>query len=97
MSDVETSEVFSYAHVSAVVVCVHVMGVDVEGHEADASEGGRVDDGHVVGGVDAEGGDVGTSAGAHVGNTILQHTQGHSKVTGIVSSESTSLPNWHLD
>lgn len=44
---------------SAVGVCVQVMGVDVEGYEANGSEGGWVDDGHVIGGIDADRRDIG--------------------------------------
>lgn len=61
----------SYTHMSAVGVCVQVMGVDVERHKANGSKGGWVDDGHVIGGVDADGRDVGACAGAHIRNTIL--------------------------
>lgn len=57
---------------AAVGVGVQVVRVDVEGDEADGVEGRRVDDGHVVGGVDADSGHVGAGAGAHVGDAVLQ-------------------------
>lgn len=56
---------------AAAGVCVQIMGVDVEGNKANGREGWRVDNGHVVGGVDADGGDVGPGTGAHVGDTVL--------------------------
>lgn len=61
---------------AAVGVSVQVVRVDVEGNEADGREGRRVDDGHVVGGVDADGGDIGAGTGAHVGNAILERGGG---------------------
>lgn len=58
-------------HVAAAGVRILVVRVDVEGDEAEGGEGWRVDDGHVVGGVDADGGHVGAGAGAHVGDAVL--------------------------
>lgn len=56
---------------AAVEVGVQVVRVDVEGDEANGRERRRVDDGHVIGGVDADGGHVGACAGAHVGDPFL--------------------------
>ena len=39
--------------VCRVGICVDVVRVDVEGHQSEGLEGGRVDDRHVVGCVDA--------------------------------------------
>ena len=61
----------THPHVPAGGVGVQVVGVDVEWHQADGREGGRVDDGHVVGGVDADGGHVGAGARAHVRDSVL--------------------------
>ena len=57
---------------AAAGVAVQVVRVDVERHESDGGEGRREDDGHVVGGADADGGHVGAGAGAHVGDAILK-------------------------
>jgi len=62
----------AHPHVAAAGVSVQVVWVDVEGDEADGGEGRRVDDGHVVGGVDADGGHVGAGTGAHVRNPVLE-------------------------
>lgn len=56
----------------AVGVRVQEVGVDVEGDEANGGEARGVDDGHVVGGANADGGHIGASTGAHVGNSILE-------------------------
>lgn len=56
---------------AAVGVGVQEVRVDVEGDQADGGEGRREDNGHVVGGADADGGHVGASAGAHVGDAVL--------------------------
>lgn len=64
--------VLTHPHVAAVWVGVQVVRVDVEGNEADGGEGWRVDDGHVVGGADADGGHVGTGTGAHVRDAVLE-------------------------
>ena len=69
----------THPHVAAVGVGVQVVRVDVEGDEADGGEGRRVDDGHVVGGVDADGGHVGAGTGAHVGDAVLDERQGDGK------------------
>lgn len=61
---------------AAVGVGVQVVWVDVEGHEADGGEAGGEDDGHVVGGADADSGHVGAGAGAHVGDSVLQDQTG---------------------
>lgn len=57
---------------AAAGVVVQVVRVDVEGNEADGGKGQRVDDGHVVGGADADGCHVGTGAGAHVRDAVLK-------------------------
>lgn len=57
---------------AAVGVGVQVVWVDVEGHEADGGEGGRTDDGHVVGGADADSGNIGAGTGTHVWDAILR-------------------------
>lgn len=57
---------------AAAGVVVQVMRVDVEGDKTDGCKGRGVDDWHVVGGADADGSYVGTSAGAHVRNAILK-------------------------
>lgn len=62
----------THPHVAAAGVGVQVMGVDVEGDKADGREGWGVDDGHVVGGADADGGHVGARARAHVGDAVLE-------------------------
>lgn len=62
-------------HVSAVGIRIQVMRVDVERDQADGGEAGRVDDWHVVGGVDADSGDVRARAGAHVRNAVLTNAQ----------------------
>lgn len=64
--------VLTHPHVAAAGVGVQVVRVDVEGDEADGREGRRVDDGHVVGGADADGGHIGAGTGAHVGDAILE-------------------------
>ena len=53
-------------------VGVHEVRVDVEGDELERLEGGRIDDGHVVGRVDGARGDVGPRRGTHVRQAILQ-------------------------
>lgn len=57
---------------TAAGVGVQVMWVDVKGNKADGGEGGRVDDGHVVGGVDADGCYISAGARAHVGDAVLR-------------------------
>lgn len=57
---------------AAAGVGVQVVRVDVEGDEADGGEGWWVDNGHVIGGVDADCRHVGASAGAHVRDPILE-------------------------
>lgn len=52
-------------------VRVQVVRVNVEGHEANGRERRRVNDGHVVSGVDADGGHISACTGAHVGDTVL--------------------------
>lgn len=65
----------THPHVAAVGVGVQVVGVDVEGDEADGGEGRRIYDGHVVGGVDADGRHVGSCTGAHVGGAVLAEAE----------------------
>lgn len=72
---------------AAVGVGVQVVRVDVEGDKADGGEARREDDGHVVGGADADGGHVGAGTGAHVGDSVLQDE------TGSISSIQISLFN----
>lgn len=57
---------------AAVQVGVQIVRVDVEGDEANGRERRRVDNGHVIGGVDADGGHIGASTGAHVGDPFLE-------------------------
>lgn len=63
---------------AAVGVGVQVVWVDVEGDEANGGEGWRVDDGHVVGGVDADCGHISASTGAHVRDAVLERKGGGS-------------------
>ena len=59
--------------VCRVRVSVNIVRVDVERYQAQSFEGGRVHYGHVIGGVDADGGHIGASTGPNIGNTFLQH------------------------
>ena len=62
--------------VSRVRVSVNVVRVDVEGDQGQGGEGGRVDYGHVIGGVDAHRGNIGASTGPDVWDTPGQHLSG---------------------
>lgn len=57
---------------AAVGVGVQVVRVDVEGDQADGIKGRRENDGHVIGGADADGRHVGSGAGAHVRDAVLE-------------------------
>ena len=54
-------------------VRVDVVRVDVEGDQAQSLKWWRIDDGHVVGRVDAHGGDVGAGTGPNVGDSFLKN------------------------
>lgn len=61
------------AFMLAAEVCVQVVRIDVKGHQSQGLEGGRLHDGHVVGGVYGACGHIGAGTAAHVGEALLQH------------------------